>query len=91
MGAYIFDFSIDALFYVTKLKGDFDDVSNTCHITYTHLYSVDKRDNSRYNVESTSVSKNRKVRDEYMINEWSTIYEDIILPTSIIRLYFDFE
>ena len=81
----------DAYYYVTRLKGDYDDVSDTCHITYIHLYSVNERYFSWYNVESISVSKKLKVGDEYYINSSFFIYEDITLSTRTIRIYFDFE
>ena len=81
----------DADYYVTRLKGDYDDVSDTCHITYIHLYSVNKQDNSRYNVKSRIVSKKLKVGDEYYINRWFDILEDITLSTRTIRIYLDFE
>ena len=88
---YVWDDRLDAYYYVTRLKGDYDDVSDTCHITYIHLYSVNKRYNSRDNVDSRSVSVKLKVGDEYYINRWFDILEDITLSTRTIRIYFDFE
>ena len=78
-------------YHVTRLKGDSDDVSDTCHITYIHLYSVNKQDNNRYNVMSGSVSEELKVGEKYVINSSFFIYEDITLSTRTIRIYFDFE
>ena len=78
-------------YHVTRLKGDYDDVSDTCHITYIHLYSVNKQDNSRDNVMSGSVSEELKVGEKYVINSSFFIYEDITLSTRTIRIYFDFE
>ena len=79
----------DATYSVTRLKGDYDDVSDRCHITYIHLYSVNERDNSRYNVRGISESVKLKVGEKYLIPVFA--YDNIILSTRVIRIYFDFE
>ena len=86
---FVEDGRLDADYYVTRLEGDYDDVSITCHITYTNLYSVNIRDNNRYNVKSRIKSKELKVGDEYWIIEY--IWEDMTQLTRIIRIYFDFD
>ena len=86
---FVEDGRLDADYYVTRLEGDYYDVSITCHITYKNLYSVNIRDNNRYNVKSRIKSKELKVRDEYWIIGY--IWEDMTLPTRIIRIYFDFD
>ena len=78
------------VYYVTRLRGDYDDVSDTCHITYVHLSTVNT-DNSRDNVSDLSVSKKLNVGDVYYINRSFYIYADIAQPIRIIRIYFDFE
>ena len=92
---YVF-FSVDdgcrnTNYYVTRLRGDDDDVSDTCHITYVHLYSVNTADNSRYNERSESPFKELSVGDEYYINHYWFIYADVTLLNRIIRIYFDIE
>ena len=79
----------DATYSVTRLKGDYDDVSDRCHITYIHLYSVNERDNNRYNVRGISESVKLKVGEKYLIPVFA--YDNIILSTRVIRIYFDFE
>ena len=86
---FVEDGRLDADYYVTRLGGDYYDVSITCHITYKNLYSVNIRDNNRYNVKSRIKSKELKVGDEYWIIGY--IWEDMTLPTRIIRIYFDFD
>ena len=92
---YVF-FSVDdgcrnTNYYVTRLRGDYDDVSDTCHITYVHLYSVNTADNSKYNERSESPFKELSVGDEYYINHYWFIYADVTLLNRIIRIYFDIE
>ena len=60
----------DANYYVTRLKGDYDDVSDTCHITYIHLYSVNKRYFSRDNVERINESVKLKVGEKCYIPKY---------------------
>ena len=79
----------DANYYVTRLRGDHNDVSDTCHITYVHLYTVNTRDDSRDNVRNLSVSEKLKVGDEYWINGSFVILADSSQPTRTIRIYFD--
>ena len=81
----------NAKYYVTRLRGDYDDVSDTCHITYVHLYTVNTRDDSRDNVRNESVSKELEVGDEYWINGSFFIYADSSQLTITIRIYFDLE
>ena len=80
----------NASYYIIRLKGDYDDVSNTCRITCIHLYSVNTADNSRYNERNESLSIKLNVGDEYWIDDWR-IYVDVTLPIRIIRIYFDIE
>ena len=79
----------DANYYVTRLRGDDDDVTDTCHITYIHIYSVNTADNRKYNERSKSVYKELSVGDEYWIKLSFYIYADETLPNRIIRIYLD--
>ena len=88
---YVRDGRRDANYYVTRLRGDHNDVSDTCHITYVHLYTVNTRDDSRDDVNDLRVSKELKVGDEYWINRSFVIFVDSSLPTVTIRIYLDLE
>ena len=88
---YVRDGRRDAKYYVTRLRGDHDDVSDICHITYVHLYTVNTRDDSRDNVSNLRVSEKLKVGDEYWINRSFVILADSSQPTRTIRIYFDLE
>ena len=79
-----------AKYYVTRLRGDYDDVTyTTCHITYTHLYT-NIRGNNSYDIKSSDVSKRLAVGDEYDASDWYSFHVDTT-PIWIIRIYFDFE
>ena len=81
----------NANYHITRFKGNSDDVSNTCHISYIHLYSVNTRNDSRDSVGRRGVSERLKVGDECWINRWFVIDEDTTVPTRKIRVYFDFD
>ncbi|KAI6646776.1 TNF receptor-associated factor 6-like isoform X3 [Oopsacas minuta] len=78
----------DACYYVTRLKGDNDDIIDSLTITYIHLYNVNLSDNIKYNIESVKKDAQLKVGDKYYINSAFSFWNKFDELTTV-RIFFD--
>ncbi|KAI6656659.1 TNF receptor-associated factor 6-like [Oopsacas minuta] len=78
-----------AKYYVRRLKGDNDDVINSCTITYIHFYNVNLADNSKFNMFSEDKDKQLEVGDEDWISREYHLWNKLD-KLATVRIFFEF-